>query len=392
MAFNLASRLVVLRQRVTAVIHSAFKAHGSEVAPVLTGRLNPFLEEGETAFDFLQLQRVLGRMVAASLERVIAADKAHADELTNDIAPRQQRDGAVEAVRQKLIEVRRIVQGLFGEERAVEVVAVDGSTARQPEHLWRQGEHTVSRLRDPLLLLPTASTGAIAFDAVKLALRRLKKKGAVATPYRGFYIIVPPEYQHLECLPAEQFIPQLMEHLDIPYYAGLLTAARYHGAAHQQPQVFQVIVARNRPPIRCGQVAVAFVARHNACEIPTVRLNTPRGTIDVSSPEASAFDLVGYPRHCGGLSNVATVLVELGEDLDPNRLVSLAPLSPLPWAQRLGYLLDFVGHRERTEPLAEYVRSSVTETVPLSLMHEATSAERDQRWRLAINVGVEPDL
>ena len=28
--------------------------------------------------------------------------------------------------------------------------------------------------------------------------------------------------------------------LGLPYYAGLLTAARYYGAAHQQPQVFQV--------------------------------------------------------------------------------------------------------------------------------------------------------
>ncbi len=232
----------------------------------------------------------------------------------------------------------------------------------------------------------------VSITAARAALRRLRAKGTIATPYRGFHVIVPPEYQRLGCLPPEQFVPQLMESLGSPYYAGLLTAARYHGAVHQQPQLFQVIVPTNRPPIRCGQVAVAFVARHNAREVPTVRLNTPRGYVAVSSPEATAFDLVGYPRHCGGLSNVATVLAELAEDLDPDQLVSLAPRSPVPWAQRLGYLLDRVGRFQDSAALAEYVRKSATETVPLSTAHKRTHAERDRRWKLAINVEVEPDL
>ena len=33
-----------------------------------------------------------------------------------------------------------------------------------------------------------------------------------------------------------------------------------------------------------------------------------------------------------------------GETLSADRLVVLAPLSPVAWAQRLGYLLDCVGH------------------------------------------------
>ena len=232
----------------------------------------------------------------------------------------------------------------------------------------------------------------VSITAARAALRRLRGKGVIAAPHRGFHVIVPPEYQRLGCLPAEQFVPQLMEHLGIPCYAGLLSAARYHGAAHQQPQVFQVIVPKNRPAIRCGQVAVAFVARHNVHEIPTVQRNTPRGSVAVSSPEATAFDLVGYPRHCGGLSNVATVLVELAERLDPTQLAALAPLSPVPWAQRLGYLLERVGHLQRSEALAEYVRESVTETAPLSTVHHQADVARDRRWRLAINVEVEPDL
>ena len=165
----MASRLVVLRQRLANKIHAALERFSEVVAPVIGERTAPFLEEGEALFDFPLLQRVLGRMVEASFEQMVTADKAHFDELTNDIAPRIERDKLVEAVRRKLIDVRRIVQGLFGLQRAVEVVAIDGQTASQPDLLWRQAEHTLSRLRSPDLRLPEASTASIALDPTTLA-------------------------------------------------------------------------------------------------------------------------------------------------------------------------------------------------------------------------------
>src|SRR3954462_14857256 len=77
--------------------------------------------------------------------------------------------------------------------------------------------------------------------AAKLALLRLAKRGLIASPARGFYIIVPPEYRSIKSLPADQFIPALMQSVGLQYYAGLLTAAQYHGVAHHRPQVFQVM-------------------------------------------------------------------------------------------------------------------------------------------------------
>src|SRR5277367_6842506 len=152
--------------------------------------------------------------------------------------------------------------------------------------------------------------------ATKLALNRLAKQGLIASPARGFYVIVPPEYRRLGCLPADQFIPQLMERLGRSYYAGLLSAAQYHGAAHHRPQEFEVIVAKNRRPISCGAVRVAFIARKRIGDVPVQSFNTPRGTILVSTAEATAVDLVGYERHVGGLDQVATVLGELAEHID----------------------------------------------------------------------------
>lgn len=227
--------------------------------------------------------------------------------------------------------------------------------------------------------------------ATRAALRRLAQKGLVATPHRGFHVIIPPEYRRLGCLPAEQFVPQLMDHLGLNYYAALLTAARYHGSAHHQPQVFQVMVAKNRPAIACGEVRVAFVARRNVADLPTIPVNTPRGLLAVSTPEVTAFDLVGYQRHAGGLDNVATVLSELAEHLDAEALRSVARLSPTPWAQRLGHMLDAVGAPDKTPPLASYVEEVVNETTPLLPRASVVGARRDARWRLVVNVRVEPD-
>jgi predicted transcriptional regulator of viral defense system len=228
--------------------------------------------------------------------------------------------------------------------------------------------------------------------AARAALRRLRKKKRIAMPYRGFHIIVPPEYRRLGCLPADEFVPQLMEHLGIPYYAALLSAAQYHGAAHQRPQVFQVIVPKNRPSISCEAIKVNFIARKNAHEMSVQKLNTPRGEVQLSSPEVTAFDLVGYMSQAGGISNVATVLTELGEEIDAVALAKSADLSPLPWAQRLGYLLGLVGFKEKTEPLYERIKSRLNNFTSLQTDLDDDKTIRDLRWKVVVNVEVDPDI
>lgn len=211
-------------------------------------------------------------------------------------------------------------------------------------------------------------------------------------PLRGFFVIVTPEYRGLGCLPANQFIPGLMAHLDEPYYAGLLTAAELHGAAHQRPQSFQVVVRRSRPEILCGRVRVGFIVRKNVAAMPTQVFNTPRGYLKVSTPEATAFDLVGYPHRAGGLDNVATVITELVEALDAEKLADIAGLSSVAWSQRLGYLLELVQSPELARGLAEHVKRKKPPPTLLSPSQPRGDACMNPRWRLLLNEKVEPDL
>ena len=227
--------------------------------------------------------------------------------------------------------------------------------------------------------------------AARQALGRLAARGEIASPARGFYVIVPPEYRRLGCLPADQFIPALMEHRNARYYVGLLSAAQYHGAAHHRPQEFQVVLERNSPAISCGSGKVTFVARRSMRAVPVQGFNNPRGTVRVSTVEGTAVDLVGYMHRVGGLDQVASLLAELGEDLDPNRLVEASKSASIRWAQRLGYLLEHVGAGDKTALLKEHVRRTVRNFTKLLPAADANGAQRSSDWRLYVNAEIERD-
>jgi predicted transcriptional regulator of viral defense system len=236
------------------------------------------------------------------------------------------------------------------------------------------------------------SSLAVSAAAVKLALNRLAKQKLIASPARGFYVIVPPEYRALGCLPGDQFIPALMKRRSLPYYIGLLSAAQYHGAAHQRPQVFQVFLGRKRRPIACGSVRVTFMVHRNLGDIPVQAFNTPRGTVAVSTPEATALDLVGYQRRAGGLNQVATVLAELAERIDAEKLTKAAAVVPVPWSQRLGYLLEHVGAGELTGALRAYVHTHARASTALLPGSPHQDAPRHDDWKLYVNAAVETQL
>jgi predicted transcriptional regulator of viral defense system len=183
-----------------------------------------------------------------------------------------------------------------------------------------------------------------------------------------------------------------MAQLDEPYYVALLSAAAYHGAAHQAPMSFQVMVPRSRRPLICAGVRVDFVARADMLGTPVVERNTPTGVLRVASPAATAVELVGYAERCGYLDNVATVLAELAESIDAEALTAEAARAPRAWAQRLGYLLVLVDELDLAESLDATLREAELFTVPLAPWRDMAGAPRDPRWQVAVNTRVELDL
>jgi len=252
------------------------------------------------------------------------------------------------------------------------------------EELQSQGRYTFTRTQ-------AESETERSFVAAQTALRRLKVKGRLVSPRRGFYVVVPPEYRAAGSPPASWFIDDLMIYLDQPYYVGLLSAAAIHGAAHQRPMVFQVVTSKPTRDISAGRVAIQFSMSSNVEQMPAIEKQTETGTMRVATPEATAFDLVRYQAAAGHLSNAATVLTELAESMDAQALVNIASLVPLPDVQRLGYVLDAVGATDLTDPLGNWLETRRPRAI---LLHPGESADvaLDRRWHVLPNVELEVDL
>ena len=229
--------------------------------------------------------------------------------------------------------------------------------------------------------------------SIMVSLSRLKKSGQIASPARGYYIIIPLEYRSLGCLPPDQFIPDLMKFLKLPYYVGLLSAAMYCGAAHQQPQVFQVMVPSARKDLKIGNVRVAFHTNKYLEQCSLRKFNTPRSVLLVSSPEATAFDLISYPGASAGFSNILTVLEELVESMDLDEFKKvLAIKRELPILQRLGYLFDLLEKDIYADEVEKYLKKQQVERALLDPRNPSREGEVIQRWKLLINEHIESDL
>ncbi len=238
----------------------------------------------------------------------------------------------------------------------------------------------------------TVALGA-SVEGFKKAAARLGKKKRIARIRSGFFVIVPLEYSLTGIIPAEWFINDFMAHLQRPFYVGVLSAAALHGAAHQQPQKYHVVTDRPIREAGHGRLGIMFFVKKNLFRTPVVKIKVHTGHIPVSSPEATALDLLRYSRRIGGLDSAFTLLHELAECMDAEKLVDAAKADgEVPLAQRLGWLLEKAGLNRLTSPLAAWLDASRPLPARLDPAAPAIGATRSKRWALAINAEVESEV
>lgn len=185
------------------------------------------------------------------------------------------------------------------------------------------------------------------------AAERLQRRKALLNPRQGFYVAVPSQYATWGAPPPAWYIDALMKHEGESYYVGLLKAAELHGATHQAVMEFQVVTQKRFPKIRAGRSLIVFYYRKDMLVVTEgiEPRKTDTGTMQISSPALTALDLLRYPQASAGIDNVATVLSDLGPKIDAEQLARLSKLVERPFVQRLGYLLERLGHLNITEGL-----------------------------------------
>lgn len=232
---------------------------------------------------------------------------------------------------------------------------------------------------------------------LRTELSRIIRKRIIHSPYRGFYVIIPPQYALKGIVPPVYYVDQLLAYLHKPYYIGLLNAAELHGAGHQRSQKCSVVTILPKSSVSGSKNK--YIEWLYKAQLPSRFLetrNSETGTITFSSPELTAIDLIQYDHYIGGLSRAATVLSELSERIDFSDIdTELFDFVSLSAVQRLGYILERI--LEETN-LAESLHSKLfaygkrLNYVPLSTRHPlAPDVERDSKWKIKINNEIEID-
>jgi predicted transcriptional regulator of viral defense system len=256
-----------------------------------------------------------------------------------------------------------------------------------PDYFLSHGRHwlTTAEIADAL--------GGSLVDARQTA-NRWQAKGLAFSPTRGAYVLIPPEFRTWRAVPANHFVDDMMRYLGHSYYVGYLSAAEIHDAAHQRPQVFQVVTDERLKTRIFGRVRVKFILNTHTADRPTITVNTPTGTIRVSTPEATILDLVSAPEHSGGLSNIATIIGDLLEDakINVSEIIGIAHEWPTTVIQRTGWLLEQAATERGIDldldPLAAFAagQGGVTKLSP-----SGGTGPLNTRWNITVNTEVESD-
>jgi predicted transcriptional regulator of viral defense system len=265
--------------------------------------------------------------------------------------------------------------------------------ASQRLETWVEGQLSRGKYGFGLELLRAAFSEQTD-TAVKFALKRLSDKGKIVSIYKGYYLIIPPQYAGKGILPPAIFLDAFMKHLQRDYYAALLSAAAFHGAAHQQPQEFFVVTGfpTLRPTLRKG-IKVNYISIRQIPEALLEKRKTETGYLTISNPVLTATDLIQFEKRIGGLNRAVNVLVELMEAIQPEDFnEDLFEHTPATVLQRLGYLLE---HACSNRALANHLydalktRNKTLFRVALKSTLHSKGFSSDNRWNVIVNAEIE---
>jgi predicted transcriptional regulator of viral defense system len=238
--------------------------------------------------------------------------------------------------------------------------------------------------------------------ALSAALTRQIRKGRLANPRQGFYIVLRPEDRIAGAPDPVCWIDPLMKHLTIDYRVSLLRAAAFHGASHQAAMVFQVIVPKQLRSVEIGrhrlefvyQIPAAFVAANQKHYLGS--LKSAAGFAKVAGVELTLLDCARYFHRAGGISGLAQIVKDIGGQAKPRNLVGAAVHYENSSVRRLGYLLEYTGHMRQANALQTFVKQAKS-TVLLDPAVKPLIEGSDEphknasQWLLVINTPVEID-
>lgn len=234
-------------------------------------------------------------------------------------------------------------------------------------------------------------------SALTTDLSYLTRKGDIIPLRKGFYLIIPPRYSKQGKLPIQLYSEKLFDSLERPYYIGMYSAAKFHGASHQQIQRDYIVTIKpTLLDIKKTAIDLRFFTTTKWPEKNISIKKSDAGIFKISDRTLTAVDLLHYQNKLGGLNRVLSVLEELIESISYSNLSDLLTWYPhKSTLQRLGYFIDGSNTDEVGSLkglLIEYFKSVKYFPVLLSPSLKEKPGAVDNFWKVDVNIKLEGDL
>ncbi|MBN2266594.1 MAG: hypothetical protein JW775_12355 [Candidatus Aminicenantes bacterium] len=237
--------------------------------------------------------------------------------------------------------------------------------------------------RVTLALVDLVKASGLSALAAKRQLSRLRGKAVRISPRQPFYLIVSPEHRSLGAPPPNWWLQDYFDWLGRPYYLALQSAASSYGSNPQALQITQVMTNKPLRPIKVGRAQLRFFVK---CGIERTPIRQPVGAVAplcVSTPEATAYDLIRYATSIGGIERAAETIRPLLPLMHVRELKRVLDAeNEAIVAQRLGFVIDALG----AEQLAKTIRAWLPDELT-PVMLSPSKGKRDdlplvKRWEV----------
>lgn len=222
--------------------------------------------------------------------------------------------------------------------------------------------------------------------AAKFQLLRLRGKVARVSPRQPFFLIVSPEHRSMGAPPANWWLQDYFNWLGRPYYLALQSAASAFGSNPQALQVTQVMTDRPCRVIKIGRIQVQFFVKRGIERTPTRQPDGAVAPLLISTPEATAYDLIRYATSIGGIERAAETirpLLPLLRVRELNRVLNAENESGV--AQRLGFVMEACGSRSLPKVVREWLPDELTPVALVPGKNKRDNLPLVTRWQVLNN-------
>ncbi len=231
--------------------------------------------------------------------------------------------------------------------------------------------------------------------ATKKELDRLVEKNDIINFRKGFYLIIPPRYSKQGKIPVQLYINKLFKSLNRNYYLGLYSAAKFHGASHQQSQ--QEYIMTEKPKmgdIKKPNLNTRFFTTSTWSNKNIQERKSDAGYFKISSPALTSIDLIHHQSKLGGINRMLAVLEELIEVItldDIKKLLSWYPHKSS--LQRLGFIFsELEAENYLTDSILNHLKQGKFFPVLLSPKSDQKPGAVNNPWKVDTNIKLESDL